>query len=92
MDTEPTTTEAPAQPENVTPMTPPASLTPEQVEEMRRAVEDDMKDAIPFNRLAIHNGFQQVIQAAISGPKPEKAGTLCSAFRNYAEAETLLRG
>lgn len=88
-------TETPARPENVTPIKIPidqAAPTPEQTEAARKAVEDDMREAVPFNRLAIHTGFQHAIQAAVTSAKPEKAGSLCSAFRNYAEAESLLRG
>lgn len=81
-------------PDNVTPIGSPADSpapTPEQVEAARKAVEDDMREAVPFNRLAIHTGFQRVIQAALVGNKPEKAGSLCSAFRAWAEGESMLR-
>jgi len=99
MTPEPTPqTEAPAQPDNITPIkilvdqaTPPPP-TPQEVEAARKAVEEDMREAVPFNRLAIHTGYQRAIQAAVVSTKPEKAGSLCSAFRNYAEAESLLRG
>jgi hypothetical protein len=99
MTPEPTpTNEAPAQPDNVTPISVPVDQaappppTPEQLEAARSAVEGDMREAVPFNRLAIHVGFQRAIQAAVVSPKPEKTGSLCSAFRNFAEAESLLRG
>jgi hypothetical protein len=97
MTTQPTTTAAPAEPDNITPIHVPvdgASPTPptaEQVEAARKAVEDDMREAVPFNRLAIQTGFQRAIQAAVVSSKPEKAGSLCSAYRSYAEAESLLR-
>lgn len=98
MTPEPTTTEAPAQPENITPINgtadaaPPPPPSPEQIEAARRAVEEDMREAVPFNRLAIHTGFQRAIQEQVASAKPEKVGMLCTAFRNYAEAESLLRG
>jgi hypothetical protein len=92
------TTPYPGQPDNTTPITIPVESgqaenpTAEQVHEARKAIEKDMRDAVPFNRLAIHTGFQRVIQAAVSSYKPEKVGMLCTAFRNYAEAEANLRG
>lgn len=98
MTPEPTPQEAPAQPDNITPIhvpvdqAAPPSPTPEQVEAARKAVEDDMREAVPFNRLAIHVGFQRAIQAAVTSAKPERAGSLCTAFRSFAEAESLLRG
>lgn len=98
MSNEPTNPETPAQPDNITPITVPVETgqaegpTTEQVYEARKALEDDMRDAVPFNRFAIHTGFQRVIQAAVSSSKPEKVGMLCTAFRNYAEAEANLRG
>jgi hypothetical protein len=109
MTPEPTTTEAPAQPENITSMTASAMAGPdqpggaadastlelptqEQINEARESLMADMRDAVPFNRLAIHTGFQRAIQAQVASTKPEKVGMLCTAFRNYAEAEALLRG
>jgi hypothetical protein len=95
---EPTTNEAPAQPENITPISLPVESadatepTQEQLDAARKALEDDMRDAVPFNRLAIHTGFQRAIQAQVASSKPEKVGMLCTAFRNFAEAESLLRG
>jgi hypothetical protein len=98
MTTEPTTNEVPAQPENITPISLPVESadatepTQEQLDAARKALEDDMRDAVPFNRLAIHTGFQRAIQAQVASSKPEKVGMLCTAFRNFAEAESLLRG
>jgi hypothetical protein len=97
MTTQPTPdTATPAEPDNITPIHVPIDAasppTPEQVEAARKAVEDDMREAVPFNRLAIQTGFQRAVQAAVVSSKPEKAGSLCSAYRNYAEAESLLRG
>lgn len=94
MTPEPTTTEGPAQPDNITPInvpvdggTPPPP-TPEQIEAARKAVEDDMRDAIPFNRLAVHTSFQRAIQAAITeGKDIGKIDRLTSAFRAWAEGE-----
>lgn len=95
MTPQPTTDpEAPAQPDNVTAIGLPAddpAPTAEQIEAARKAVEDDMREALPFNRLAIHVGFQRVIQGAVAGNKPEKVGPLCAAFRSFAEAESLLK-
>ncbi|MCB1203890.1 MAG: hypothetical protein KDN18_06500 [Verrucomicrobiae bacterium] len=102
MTSEPTPTETPARPENLIPIgvpvdaaTPPPPSPEEiaaQFEEARQAFEHNAREAIPFNRLAIHTGFQQAIQAQVASAKPEKVGMLCTAFRNWAEAESLLRG
>jgi hypothetical protein len=95
MTPQPTTeTEGPAQPDNVTPIGIPSddpAPTPEQIEAARKAVEEDMREALPFNRLAIHVGFQRAIQGAVAGNKPEKVRPLCAAFRSFAEAESLLK-
>lgn len=94
MTPEPIELEGPAMPDNVTPIGSPVDSpapTPEQVEAARKAVEDDMREAVPFNRLAIHVGFQRAIQAAVTSAKPEKTGVICSAFRAWAEGESMLR-
>lgn len=98
MTPEPTTTESPAQPDNITSINVPVDgatqppPTPEQIEAARKDLENDMREAVPFNRLAIHTSFQRAIQEMVSSSKPEKVGMLCTAFRNFAEAESLLRG
>lgn len=88
-------TGAPAQPDNITPInvpedvSPPSALTPEQLQEAQKAIAQDMTDAIPFNRLAIHVGFQKAIQKTVTD-RPKDVGALCSAFRSWAEGESLL--
>lgn len=106
METTPTPTEAPAPPENVTPINgsepsegapEPFIPTEEDIAAAKQAIRDDMREAIPFNRDAIHTGFQRAIQESVVGPAPGKAGDpnkttkLCSAFRDWAEAESFLR-
>lgn len=92
------TPEVPAQPDNITSINVPVDgatqppPTPEQIEAARKDLENDMREAVPFNRLAIHTSFQRAIQEMVSSSKPEKVGMLCTAFRNFAEAESLLRG
>lgn len=70
----------------------PPPPTAEELEAARKGLEEDMREAVPFNRLAIHTSFQRAIQEQVSSSKPEKVGMLCTAFRNFAEAESLLRG
>lgn len=91
------TTPYPGQPENITPIAVPVeegletAPTPGEIEAARKGLEDDMREAVPFNRLAVHTDFQRAIQEKVAGKKPETVRMLCAAFRDYAEAESLLQ-
>ena len=69
----------------------PPPPTAEDLEAARKGLEEDMREAVPFNRLAIHTSFQRVIQGAVTeGKDIGKIDRLTSAFRAWAEGESRL--